>query len=261
MNGTVHYWDSGWILDDCKKIAAIQNLSAADIQTFDVYYEDCKSPWILCRHKDSPDPIDHFFEIFSRIPVRARSHVKGAISLPGSKNNYAFNHNNYLVIVNVPNALSNISVYLHETGHSLDVNAYADSKPRLSNSSRWDAEYQQDSKVPDTYSAFDAREDVAQNTVVAAYDLNVPGGFASVEPDWASIQHQFKLIEKEQKDAGDLLIPGGTCTKRMENSQPVKISGKSSRRRGAAVPDVTLAEGLEIIPPSYFSTEGSCGSH
>ena len=39
-------WDDGWILEDCKKIAEKEKLSLSDIETFDVYYDDCSSPWV-----------------------------------------------------------------------------------------------------------------------------------------------------------------------------------------------------------------------
>lgn len=39
-------WDSQWILEDCKNIAEDEKLSLSDIETFDVYYDDCSSPWV-----------------------------------------------------------------------------------------------------------------------------------------------------------------------------------------------------------------------
>ena len=39
-------WGDSWILEDCKRIAEQEHLSLSDIETFDVYYDDCSSPWV-----------------------------------------------------------------------------------------------------------------------------------------------------------------------------------------------------------------------
>ena len=178
---------------------------------------------------------------------------------------------------------------MHEVGHSLDAHAYPGSS--LSCSPKWQAAYDQDSKVPDNYARTNFVEDVAQNTVIAAYDLNVPnGGLGTIQQDWHSIHNQYELVKKEQAAAGDLLKPGGKCTQRLNNSQPVKMSkarravvrsgvlplnidvheemavvkrrsvpSESWARKITVIegkPDVNLAKGLEVIEPGpFFSTE------
>ena len=39
-------WSPGWIFPDCKNFADIYNFSVADIETIEVYYDDCDSPWV-----------------------------------------------------------------------------------------------------------------------------------------------------------------------------------------------------------------------
>ena len=39
-------WGNEWILEDCKNIAETEHLHPNDIETFDVYYDDCSSPWV-----------------------------------------------------------------------------------------------------------------------------------------------------------------------------------------------------------------------
>ena len=156
---------------------------------------------------------------------------------------------------------------IHEVGHSLDRTAYRDGL--LSSSAKWRAAYEQDCEVPDEYAATNFLEDVAQNTVIAAYDLNVPGGLGTLKADWANISHQYELIKTEQAVAstGNLLVPGGECVYRLANSPAVRISGQKERvgrdaRRVKLLdvqPDTGLAEGLEVIVPlEEFSTESSC---
>ncbi|CAD6593759.1 MAG: hypothetical protein ASARMPREDX12_007620 [Alectoria sarmentosa] len=152
-----------------------------------------------------------------------------------------------------------LTVFIHEAGHSLDLpGAYPD-KP-LSNSTRWLAQYAYDSHVPDPYSQTNQREEVAQNTVVAAYDLNVRGGFGVVEPGWDKVFHQFDTIKLEQMKAGSLLVRGGLCGKRLQNSEAVKVEGSSRiRARGqGGRPDVGLSDGVDVIDSVVFDTREDC---
>ena len=120
--------------------------------------------------------------------------------------------------------------------------------------------------MPDAYAGTNFLEDVAQNTVIATYDLVVPGGLGNMREDWHSIQHQYELIKREQADAltTNLLVPGGQCVYRVANSKAVRISDKKTRRatRGVTVlegePNTDLAEGLGVLEPSGFSTAQSC---
>lgn len=145
-------------------------------------------------------------------------------------------------------------VIIHETGHSLDLSgAYADNT--MSSSDRWWDNYNQDSHVPDGYAATNAVEDVAQNTVVAVFNENYPGGFGAIEPDFINISHQYFTLISEAIDAGkgnNLFKPGQSeqCTHRMAPTPPVQIGGAKVRsvhnRRGAA-PVVELSNNVTKI--------------
>ena len=190
--------------------------------------------------------------------------------LPNPQNNYAYNANDFIVLFNQQrdghHDWSSLTVMLHEVGHSLDRTAYRSSQ--LSSSDKWRSAYDEDSKVPDAYAGTSFREDVAQNTVIATYDLVVPGGLGGMKEDWQSIRHQYELIKTEQAGAltSNLLIPGGQCVYRAPNSQAVKISDKRRTRRamrGVTVmqgkPNTDLGEGIEVLVPSgNFSTESLC---
>ena len=151
-----------------------------------------------------------------------------------------------------------LHIMLHEVGHALDFTAYADNV--LSKSKNWENAYNQDSKVVDDYARVNFAEDVAQNTVVAAFDLNVPEGLRTFPGDhyWSSIQHQYELVKKEQADAGNLLIPGGMCTQRLENSRPVPIPTKKTRktkRRHDVSQNSGLEDELDTDEPVYSTSE------
>ena len=58
----------------------------SDTQTLTCFSHQCPNdPWILCRHKDSPDPIQNMIDLFGRVPVHARQWVRHIINLPDRK--------------------------------------------------------------------------------------------------------------------------------------------------------------------------------
>lgn len=161
------------------------------------------------------------------------------------------------------------STMLHETGHSLDFHgAYSQYPTSLfSDSELWHSAVGNDSNVPDNYAGSNYMEDLAQSTVVATFDLNVPGGFRRFQNDWQFVEHQYTMV---QQQLGVMLAPGGFCTTRLTNSVvvPVPLSGLNStsganstlqRRTGRTPPpDVSLPGGITEIQPTEHSTEEAC---
>ncbi|KAL8650991.1 MAG: hypothetical protein Q9226_004916 [Calogaya cf. arnoldii] len=262
-HSTWDIWGPGWIPEDCKAMTENAGLNPFDVETYNVKYDDCDTAWVLCRHTSSPDPLINMIDLFGRLPVRTRQYVRHMIALPRPEGGYAYNWNGNIAMFNRING--DLTVFLHESAHSLDLlGAYPD-KP-LSSSDNWLNNYNQDSHVPDPYAQTNQVENVAQNTVVDAYNLNVPGDFAGVEPEWQKIFHQYATIQTAQRDAGNLLVPGGTCTSRLTNGAPVPQGSGAKRWLGRRVamapkPDVALPDGLEVIPNKQFSTEGKCQLH
>ncbi|KAJ3496403.1 hypothetical protein NLG97_g2688 [Lecanicillium saksenae] len=216
---TLHEWNNGYIPEECKKIVtggvdSGTHFNPSDFQIFDVKYDDCGDPWVFCHHRHSNASIDTMARQFGKLPIQMRQWVRHVIDVPDS-GRHAYEWDG-------------------TTAHSLDLSgAYPDKS--LSNSDRWWNEYNQDSHVPDPYSASNAIEDVAQNTVVAIHDSNL------------------HLVEAEAREAGEgnsILIPGHNkqCTHRMPASKPVPING-NSKRRGPA-PDVSLKSGVKVIDTS-----------
>ena len=155
--------------------------------------------------------------------------------------------------------------FIHETAHSLDLQGAYQQQPHVSESSaqNWLDNYAQDPNVPDTYSQTNMIEDVAQASVIAAFDTNVPGGYGSIEPRSYNIFHQYATIDTVQRNAGNLLKPGGSCTRRLANSAPVQAGGSARmsrvmRARDGGMPDVSLADELDVIPAKEFSTKEAC---
>ena len=195
-----------------------------------------------------------------------REWVRHVIDVPGSAGS-AFEYDGTLTFVRPHTSM--INVMIHETGHSLDLNgAYADKS--LSNSDNWYASqathkkgkkltyrwnnYDQDSDVPDPYSQTNAIEDVAQITVVSAFNLNVPGGIGTVEKNKQKIFHQYATLETEARNAGkgnSILMPGENqkCTHRLPASKPVPKGNTDDSSLGDK-PDVSLSPGITPIDTS-----------
>lgn len=130
----------------------------------------------------------------------------------------------------------------------------ADADNPLSPSDTFYNAYEADTNVPDTYASSNLVEDVAQNTVVAAFDQNIDGGYPSIEPNWQGIQNQYNVLVNEAQDAGlgnSLLIPGQnqTCSQRLPPSEAVPVDSVStSTMKDAHGGNLLAAQGSKPDP-------------
>ncbi|KAL8778385.1 MAG: hypothetical protein Q9213_007440 [Squamulea squamosa] len=262
-HSTWDIWGPGYIAQGCKDMTQRAGLNPADVETYNVHYDDCSTAWVICRHKSVTEPLINLIDLFGRLPVHTRQYVRHLIHLPTpSSGGYAYNWNgNVAVHSRVTGDI--MWAFIHEAGHSLDLlGAYPD-KP-LSSSANWINNYNQDPNVPDSYAQTSQVENVAQNTVVDTYNLVVPNGFAGVEPGWQNIFHQFATVQTAQRNAGNLLVPGGTCTSRLTNSAPVLQSSMKRWLQGRALgppPNVALPHDMKVIPGKEFNTKDICKIH
>ena len=68
-------------------------------------------------------------------------------------------------------------------------------------------------------------------------------------------------MDTEQREAGNLLIPGGQCGSRLEQSQPVPVGagvGASAKFVASETPDVGLKGGVKKIEAKVFDTKEGC---
>ena len=107
-----------------------------------------------------------------------RQWIRHLIALPDS-NTHAYSQGGNIAMFN---KIDSMDLFVHETGHSLDLLGAYPVQP-LSSSAEWLDSYNQDEDVPDPYSQTNQIENVAQNTVVAFFDKIVSGGFGTVETD------------------------------------------------------------------------------
>jgi len=241
-------WEEGWIPEDCKNMVEGSEFSVQDITPFNIKYDDCETPWVFCRHKDSPLSEDTIVDTFGKLPVRFRSFVRHMLFVPGTESAGSSGDNVQM------NGELGVSVFIHEVAHSFDGHhGIPEIEGGFSASQAWLDAYNADSAVPDGYAQSSQAENFAQQTVVALFDSNVPDGVASVQPSWQSIENQFRLI---QDRAADILRPDGTCTSRLENSPSVEKGGSAKLRPSASTkPDVSLKGKTKVIEPVAMGTE------
>ncbi|KAL8657520.1 MAG: hypothetical protein Q9226_001834 [Calogaya cf. arnoldii] len=254
---------AGWMPKACMDIANEEQKNPADFQVWKVKYNDCSEPWIMCYHKDSNQPLDALINTFGRLPVHTRDFVRHLVSVPSSEWK-AYNMDGNIVFFG--QTLNVLPVHIHESAHSLDFQKAFPETP-LSDSPKWLQAYNKDSAVLDNYSKKAQAENVAQFTVAATFGKNVPGGLEKVIKGSEKVKNQYDMLVQQQKEGGDLLVPGGKCRKRLPNSEAVKIGGgANSRVMGARSlkeedekPDVnfkdTELEILEVVP---IDTRESC---
>lgn len=219
----IQEWDPGYIPAACAvQLAAHRNLSATDIEVYNVTYEDCSAPWIMCRHEESPSPIATIVESFGRVPVGLRQHVRHVMTVPDhSKTGWlAYQYKGSLIFMNSND--DKIEVVMHETGHAVD--AYCGynvpGHQNFSSTPEWEEAAKKDPKVATFHATSNLSEDLAETTVLAAYDVNVPGGIQGALEEWQDVHTQYTTV---QKHLGDKLKSGGRCTMRLTDSAMVRV--------------------------------------
>ncbi|KAI5792554.1 hypothetical protein DFH27DRAFT_517103 [Peziza echinospora] len=244
---TLNQWSDGYIPQDCKTLAINEKLSPNDIEAFDIFYEDCSSdPWVFCRHKDSPVSQKEMVEIFGRMPVKSRQFVRHIISIPGVIS-AGSSGDNIVLRGTGPNLMT---VFIHETAHSMDSHAVTALPLPFHNTQQWLTAYNTDPAISDSYARTSQAENFAQTIVISIFDRVVPGGIPTIQPSFAQIQQQYTTAIFW---LADLILPGGNCTRRLLNSEPVlKTNSAKFSLQAISPPDVGLSDEVEVIEPIPF---------
>lgn len=190
---------------------------------------------------------------FGKMPIQMRQWIRHVVDVPAD-GGWAFETDGTITFIRPIEGM--MTTMVHETGHSLDLSG-AYNMPSISDNDNWWDNYNQDPNVPDPYAQSNMIEDVAQTTVVAVFNENVPGKFESVQPNWRNIFHQYATIITQARNAGhgnSIIVPGENqqCTHRMPASKPVPKSGSAKARAALGVmPDVSLKSGVKVIDTSH----------
>ncbi|KAK3935746.1 hypothetical protein QBC46DRAFT_358000 [Diplogelasinospora grovesii] len=248
-SSTWDYWGAGWIPQACRDFATGHGLSPYDFTVFNVHYDDCSEPWIMCRHKDSHASEIDMIGIFGRMPVHMRSYVRQFMATPGLNDGIAglWMYPGDIMVEDRPL----VRLLAHEMSHGLDYMALTQYGQPFSGTDIWRNNYAQDSAVPSDYSRTNFVEDFAEVGIIGVYDKVVPGGIGTIEPSWNRIFHQYATY---QGYLGDNVLPGGSCRARVGNSQvvPMGNSAKTVRRDDllGPKPDVSFKNStITVINP------------
>ncbi|KAL4900074.1 hypothetical protein BDW74DRAFT_162353 [Aspergillus multicolor] len=240
---TYSAWDYGYLPARCHDVAESENVSPYDMEVFNVTYEDCDRPWVMCRHKEADLSLDQMIDNFGRLPVRMRNLVRTQLAFPGRGNGQllAYTFTDLGDIVYTGDMYAYIRFWFHEVGHIRDAQVNA-SAGDYSASDAWLNEYNKDDYICDAYAQTNHAENFAQEVVVAAYDKTVPGGIASLVPNYEDIYNQFSTVEELM---GDELCPGGACDRLFEDDRLVCVgpdAGCASKREYIENRNARLAE-------------------
>ena len=83
-----------------------------DVDVFDVFYEDCDRPWVLCRHTSAQLAAKDMMDNIGQLPVQLRSYTRHWLALPDPTNGvHAYSLDDDVVLYgNIRHA----TVYVHE---------------------------------------------------------------------------------------------------------------------------------------------------
>ncbi|KAM7203798.1 hypothetical protein V8F20_003804 [Naviculisporaceae sp. PSN 640] len=209
---TTTLWANGYIPEYCKYEANAQGVSPYDIQVFNITYSDCSTPWVFCRHKDSPTSQNDMVNQFGRLPVKMRNYVRHVISVPYGGGAHAWSGVGDVMFRGSVSDAAALTVWIHEIGHCIDNHNGVGGNSDFSATSTWLTAFNADTGVPDDYARTSQAENFAQNMNVALYDKLNPlsgGIWGQPYPVW-KIQNQFTAVETQ---LGNQLLPGGTCSR------------------------------------------------
>ena len=67
VSWTSSHWSSGWIPETCTgaRDGWLSQFSPWDFDVLNVTYSDCRDPWVICRHKQSPLSEQDIFTVSS----------------------------------------------------------------------------------------------------------------------------------------------------------------------------------------------------
>ncbi|KAM7203809.1 hypothetical protein V8F20_003815 [Naviculisporaceae sp. PSN 640] len=225
-NFTIETWETGFIPKKCKVEAENHHMSGSDMVVFSVLYEDCDKPWIFCRHRQSQNSERDMAEVFGRMPVKIRNYLRHA--LPGEQS-AAGSSGGDTTFFGPQQDDQAITLWVHETGHSVDAHHGGDGTSSFSVTPVWIDAYNKDSAVFDGYAR---SKNFAQELVIALLDRNLPGGLDAHNdtPQWHQVLNQVRSI---QTLLGDELLPGGRC----DSDKRMKYPGISDKV--VCTPDAT----------------------
>lgn len=128
-NYNLTLWDAGRIPESCYNITQEPGMVAGicDLRQMDVYnvtYDDCSEPWVICRCSDADEDVDRLATDFGQLPVRARENVRYVVMSenqvvdgnPELEGISLYTQGDLVIYAN----WSSVGLFVHESAHNLD---------------------------------------------------------------------------------------------------------------------------------------------
>ncbi|RYP64117.1 hypothetical protein DL770_009251 [Monosporascus sp. CRB-9-2] len=244
--GTAENWGAGWIYESCKSEAQMRGYNPNDIEIFNVFYEDCNEPWIMCRHRGVSSPTKaEMVERFGKLPLRTRQYIRHVNVFPDLGNGAAGLFYNYNIMFG--NNYMDLYVLIHESSHALDYAARADDiGSPFSGTSVWQDAYRSDSRAPTSYARTNWVESYAEIGPLGFYEKHVPGGLINIQPNTHQIRNQLNTYVGYL--GWDIEYNLGWCNMRLPNTEPVPMSNSFRVTDMADKPDVGFkSENITVV--------------
>ncbi|KAI0112352.1 hypothetical protein F4776DRAFT_352275 [Hypoxylon sp. NC0597] len=257
LNATSNYLvflPAGQMPEYCMTEAKESGYGPADIQAFEVHYDDCHIPWVMCRLGTSKVDACTMAEFFGKMPLSMREFVRHVIVLK-PQDLHGAAAISYGDNIQVSEDSWRLYILAHEMSHSLDshVSIPGVTQPDqggLSISQTWKLQFSQDSATVTEYARTLWSEDLAETGILALYDTIVPGGATTLSNNSHSVYHQYTTY---QKYYGDIITPGkkSNCTSRLPDSNMV-IWDDSGSRVAPSEYHPKAKVGVTVISPGIF---------
>ncbi|KAI2472217.1 hypothetical protein F4781DRAFT_438438 [Annulohypoxylon bovei var. microspora] len=249
----INFLTDNRIPTECMNYAKERNHGPDEFEIFEIYYEDCHAPWVMCRLKEAKVNATTIAEVFGKMPLGMREFIRHMIvfkpkDLPGAA---AWNCGDVMAI---SDDSFRLYVIAHEISHSLDShvaipNVTPPGKGGLSTSKRWAEQYGLDNATVSDYARTMWPENLAETGIIALYNIVVPNGVANLKNDPHRVFHQFATYTTYYRD---IMTPRNkpSCTHRLPDSKMVFWHNISAE--GIPTDTQTRKVGITMMPPGAF---------
>ncbi|KAF9701408.1 hypothetical protein EKO04_001159 [Ascochyta lentis] len=208
-------WMDGRINFACKDRFQYEIYDVQDIEMFDVKYDDCHQPWVMCRHTNAPHTADSIAEAVSMIPVSMRQYIRHVIALPDARiEGEEQTYNDFDTIVLKGKA----SIHTIIAMAAVSLGRYAS----MSGTDYWENEewlqaFGNDNAVLNVASQTSQQANFAHMTVMALVDYQNPGTWGKAVPELNRVKHQVQRIQRDLGGHFEFKVDGGVkqCLRRM----------------------------------------------
>ncbi|KAI1092972.1 hypothetical protein F5B19DRAFT_180271 [Rostrohypoxylon terebratum] len=250
----IKFMADGKFPTDCMSHAKEKNHGPDEFEVFEVYYEDCHIPWVMCRLKDTKINATTAADMFGRMPLGMREFIKNVIifkpeDLPGAAAWDAAD------VIAISDESFKLYILAHEMSHSIDAHVEITGvtppgQGGLSQSQRWADQYALDNATVSGYARTLWAENLAETGIIALYNNVVPNGVGTFHQNHPfEVFHQWATYTTYYRD---IITPSRnkTCQMRVPDSQ--MVYWPNSTADGIPMEGSTRKVGIPMVQPGAF---------